>query len=93
MLLLGFLYLLLSLTVLEAFRFRGEKPAAEAMREASERTAACFSAVKEERLRRGYEIPAVDDPNLTGLLGYDGTVERLMSYIKIREAALGANKA
>ena len=72
-LLLGFLYLLLSLTVLEAFRFRGEKPAAEAMREASERTAACFSAVKEERLRRGYEIPAVDDPNLTGLLGYDYT--------------------
>ena len=29
----------------------------------------------------------------TGLLGYDGTVELLMSYIKIREATLGANKA
>ena len=51
-LLLGFLYLLLSLTVLEAFRFRGEKPAAEAMREASERTAACFSAVKEDTAGR-----------------------------------------
>ncbi len=70
----GFLlYLAAALFLLEKTRFRSEKPHAALMREASERTAWAFAAVKEERLRLGLEISAADDPNLTGMVGYDFT--------------------
>ena len=73
LLLCFFLYLAASCFILDATRFRAEKPHAEMMRLASEQTARCFAVLKEERLRRGYEIIPTDDPNLTGMVGYDFT--------------------
>ena len=54
LLLCFFLYLAASCFILDATRFRAEKPHAEMMRLASEQTARCFAVLKEERLRRGY---------------------------------------
>lgn len=67
--LLAFSFLLLSCLVLEQTRVRSEKPFYDTMLDASVRTEAAFSAIKEEKLARGLAISAVDDPNGTGLIG------------------------
>lgn len=68
--LLGFLLLLsLSLLLLESSKAPVQKPFAYQMKQAAEKAALLFNAVKEERLARGIEISTQEDPNETGLIG------------------------
>lgn len=67
--LLSFLFLLLSLLAVNLTSFTAEDPLSPVMLDASSRTAAAFSAIKEERLARGHELSLLDDPNQTGMIG------------------------
>lgn len=64
-----FLFLLGALLLLERTRSLSPKEHYAAMLNASQRTAYAFSALKEEKLSRGYALSPVDDPNGTGMIG------------------------
>ena len=57
------------LLLLESVKVPVEKSAAPLMRDASARAQAAFESLRAERLRRGFPINPVDDPNDTGMIG------------------------
>ena len=72
-LLVLFLVLAASVFLLEATRFYAEKPHAALMRDAAGRAEACYAALKDARIKAGYPIDPLDDPNQTGMVGQEFT--------------------
>lgn len=64
-----FLFLAFSALILEQTKKQVPKESYACMLDAAKRTEAAFSAIREERLKRGYMISPIDDPCGTGLIG------------------------
>ena len=62
-------FLALSVWLLQHTKVTSPKEHYDHMLEAAERAAACFSAIKDEKLARGLTIDPVADPNETGMIG------------------------
>ena len=62
-------FLGLSLLLMEQTKTRTPKENAPLMLAAAEKTEAAFSAIRTEKLVRGYPVSPLDDPNATGLIG------------------------
>lgn len=67
--LLSFFLLYLSCIILENTKQLSEKEYYDVMLSASAKTEAAFQALKAEKLRRGFTISSLDDPNQTGMIG------------------------
>lgn len=68
-----FLYLAVSCILLEVTRFRAEKPHADVMRDAANRTETCLAVLKQARIAAGYPVDKINDPNETGMVGLEFT--------------------
>ena len=64
-----FLFLLVSLLILEQTKTLVRKDNWPVMLNASRRMEVAMAAVREEKLNRGYKISPIDDPNQTGMIG------------------------
>lgn len=64
-----FLFLLVSLLILEQTKTLARKDNWPVMLNASRRMEVAMAAVREEKLNRGYKISPIDDPNQTGMIG------------------------
>lgn len=63
------IFLLCSVFYLEQTKSPAEKEYRPVMLNASERMEEAVQALREEKLRRGYQISPIDDPNKTGMVG------------------------
>lgn len=64
-----FLFLLVSLLILEQTKTLARKDNWPVMLNASRRMEVAMEAVREEKLNRCYKISPIDDPNQTGMIG------------------------
>lgn len=69
----SFFLLLFSCLLLENTKQLSDKDYYDTMLLASENTQKVFEAVKNEKLKRGYPISPLEDPNMTGLIGMEYT--------------------
>lgn len=89
-----FVFLAAGVFFLESTRTLSRKEGAPQMLEATQRTRAAFEAVRKERLARGIQMDAADDPNGTGMIGppYSG-ITTTLGALDAKRSATNPNVA
>lgn len=89
-----FFFLLAAAGLLEATKVRIPKPHSDILLDAAERTQQAYSAIKQEKLARGFSIDPLLDPNQTGLIGEAYTeITTTLGSLEAKRSATNPNNA